>query len=479
MDKMKKTKKNQTERTTETETLKSVKSFAELGNLARQLKFSTPNLESLTGLNDAAEILKAKQEEAEKIRLNIATAAQYLHDYNKQLDACKSDEERRFFVEDENYLKSKSAAEEYLDQVLALKGAFKSVAVVSYLKTTLGIEGLSNDEVKTILKYLQEREVLVGGDKGNPIKIGYFYFRINPEIKLTNGEIREISDVVEQFSQTSETLERQRRDAESHQMLRESEISFENALNEKNGTCVVRIPPESFKKGGGRHYYSGGDVQFNFTRDWIIPLRAVGGCEKTIEDIAKTGTALPRRSLTLWLNKNGELNINHYRMVGLLQQNDHKLSSIDANIKAKNLRTLWYMVRRAIEQHEEEKAQTAAKEEMTKKTDISARQWFGLNESPDKKKALLQFDGSFRTQNMKFVSPFFLAARWSEHGEPFMEVMEFPSSLEGLLGQHKGKAILISSCPEELADLMSGIEGQEQMKERTEEPVAVAVAVNE
>ena len=443
----------------------TVHSFAEIGEAITQLKLSVPKLKSLKGLDGLSGSVKEKMEAAKKIRGDVADALKFLLGSSKQLTACADHDERRFVMEE---LKEPEAeARAYLTQVLELKGALKTVAAAAYLKTVFTLDYTSHEQVQAMLNDMVSRGLLTSAGTGSPIMVGYLHYRLG-DFGFDEADVAGISAVVEQFSRTAKTMENQRRQALTVELEKMAEVSLPEVLAGKNGRCLVDVPSEGHTdKQGKSHWYGGGRILFDFQKEFVVPVRASGSCERLIADIEKRGGKITRHSLT-WDTPPGWNSLVNWGVRNL------DLNRPSAEAYAKDFSTLWHMAQRGIRHHKEKLAQAEIKADMEKRAQITPLQFFGLNglkgKPVEKKAALLQFDGAFKARgSQRLFNPFFLAVRTTENGTGFFEVAEIPPHLQGILGNYVGKKFPIDDyrgCPD-LGDLMESIKGQCQMAATT------------
>jgi hypothetical protein len=197
-------------------------------------------------------------------------------------------------------------------------------------------------------------------------------------------------------------------------------------------------------------------------------LQASGAVEKLVADIAARKVQIPRHALT-WKTQPG-----FWELVDSITRNLN-LRQKEAENYAKDLLTLWHMLRRGIEHKKEAEARKKAKDEMEAKAEISSLEFFGLNGTSggkpvEGKKALLQFTGVTRLRNgQKLFNPFFLATRMTEESKEFFEVVEIPPHLQKAFGKYIGKKLPLNdrrACPE-LGNLVDKIRGQQEMAAAT------------
>ena len=441
----------------------TLKGFAGLGVAAAKLKLSVPTLASLKSLDGLGDTIQGKREAAGKIRGDVADAAKFILASNRQLAACTDHDERRFLEEELN--ETGKAANEYLVQVLELKGVLKTVAAMAYLKTVLTMEYASPLEVNTMLGELVKKGILIGGSgqQGSPITIGYLHYRISDKLGLDATDIDEISGVVEQLSRAVKTMERERRDTMTEEMKAQANISLEDALAGKVGKCLVYVPPEAYRDSKDvEKWRGGGNVMFDFGKNEVAAIQASGSVERLIADIAARKVVLYRSHLT-WKTTPP------FRVLVESIAKNLELSRFQAESYAGDIMTLWHMLRRGIAHDKEVKAQAKAKEEMLVKAEITAMEFFGLNGAGGKpvqnKTAFLQFDGVFHLRDTKLFNPFLLATRGMDADKEFLEVVEVPSHLREHLGNYVGKKFLTNDrrAFPELSDLISKIRAQQEM----------------
>jgi hypothetical protein len=429
-----------------------------LGSALSQLKIGVPTLESLSSMDNLKGSVAEKMAAVATIRGGIADALSFKLMANRQYLACTDSTERRFVAEE--LAPSQDKAAEYLTRVLAMDGAIGTVAAITYLKTVLTMEYENSKEVNLMLKDLVDRKLLTSKGNGERVSIGYSWYHIG-DFGLEPEDIREIAQVIEQFSKVVKTMERERREATNQEMAAQANITLEEALGGKTGKCLVHIPAEPFEVNGVTKWRGGGDVTFDFGEKIIKPVRASGSIERLIIDIVNYGAVLTRHSLT-WKTAPP--------FVGLVNDvmgNHPELTREDAQDYAKDLMTLWHMMKRAIKHLTDTKAQEASLQEMLTKATISATQFFGLNGNEGipsyDQPALLQFDGIMKLADRNLSNPFFLATRGTENGKEYFEVVETPPHLRELFGETTGMKFPINRRDTLLGDLVNKIKGQTEM----------------
>lgn len=439
--------------------------FANLGQKLAELKLSVPTFDAaiLAKLEGTAGSVEGKMQAVGKVQEGVANALKLLHSARKQYVAYATDRLRLRFAKEE-LAAAEEKANNYLTQVLQLKGALRSVAATSYITTSLTMEYASAEEVRAMLNELVDRGLLVSGGAGPVIIIGYGHYHIG-EFGFEKEDITKISKVANELSRIVKTMERERRDAMNKEMVTESTITLNQALAGQNGTCLVHVPAESYTdREGATKWRGGGDIFFEFGKTHIIPIRASGSVESLVHDIAQRDARLPRHSLT-WKSAPG-----HFAIVGSILRNDREITEPQADRLAKDVLTLWHMLRRGIKHAEEIKRIEADRVTMEKKSTITAEQFFGLNGTEGQSvngTVMLQFDGVIKSRDgQKIFNPFLLVTRGTEEGGgAFIEVVEVPPHLQLAFGSFAGKRFPADNhqiCPE-VSDLLGKIRGQREM----------------
>jgi len=439
----------------------TLKSFADLGAAVEQLKLSVPEWDTLS-LDGLGDTVAGKLEAAKTIRGGVADALKFVTSAKRQLNACTTHDERRFVTEE--LAEHQTKAQAYFGQVLSLKGAMGAVAAVAYLTTSLTADYKSAEDVNAMLADLVEKGLLTTAGSGSPITIGYQHYQLG-NFGMDSTDIAEISKIVDGFSRVVKNLEHQRREALNKQMSAQADVSLEDALAGKLGTCLVHMPPEERTDGSGKkRWYGGGEILWDFQRDYVVPIKASGSCERLIADIVARGAKLTRFSLT-WEAMPG-----WNSMVNSIGKSLN-LNRREAEFCARDVSTLWHMMRRGINDHEEMKAQKKTRAEMAARAKITSLQFFGLNGTAGGKPvegelALLQFDGIVRRRNGEKISnPFFLATRSTEGNRELFQVVEVPQHLQEVFGGSVGKKFPFNDCREcpDLGDVLDKIRNQQEM----------------
>lgn len=441
------------------------------------LKLSVPTFQALMDLDKLATTVAGKVEAAKKIQGSVADALKFLLDFHRAVATCKDRTERRFVLEEGQG--KEAQANEHLSQVLGLKGGLRTVAALAFLKTVLTMDYKHADEVHYMLKGLVAMGILVqSADKGTPITIGYLHYKISPDFGLDAEDIAEVGAVVGKLSNHIKTLERQRREAMTKQMEAEADITLDEALEGKNGKCLVHVPSETFfrkvvdeatkQETQVKDRRGGGNVYFDFQPDSVVALKASGSVERLIADIARQKVSVPRHMLGL---KKEEMTRGSLaRSVG----REFNLDREKAWDYAGNLMTLWHMLRRGIEDHQSKKQILHLKKAMEVEADITMLQFFGLNGSeghPKDGTALIEYGGKIKLRSgRKLFNPFLLVTRVTEDDKAFFEVAGVPPHLQDVFGQFEGKRFPMDGnyqeCPE-LGDLLDEVQGQQEMAAAT------------
>ena len=433
-----------------------------LGGVLSKLKIGVPELEILNDMKTLKGTVAEKLAAVETIRGGIADALSFKLKAYRQYNACTDRVERKFVAEELE--QSQLAADSYLKKVLEMEGSLGSVAAVTYIKSVLTMEYETSKEVDMMLKDLVAKKLLVSKDKGcgERVSIGYNWYEIG-DYGLDAEDIDEIVSVIEQFSKVVKTMERQRREAMNIEMAAKANISLADALLGCSGTCLVHIPAEAFELGGVTKWRGGGDVSLQFKDKYIKPVCASGSIERLIADIGSRGAELTRHSLT-WNTAPP-----FQGLVKDIQRNHPDFSRDVAEDYARDFMTMWHMLRRGIKHAENIVAQEASLQEMSKKAEISAIQFFGLNGNAisQEQAALLQFDGILKMKDVNLINPFFLATRKLDDGKDFIEVLEVPEHLNEYLGNITGKKFPINHRDTLLGELIQKIKGQTEMAAAT------------
>jgi hypothetical protein len=440
--------------------------FANLGDALTELSLGVPDLDSLADVDSVGQGLEAKKAAAVKVREGIANALKFLLGLFRRLAGCEDRIEKRFIQEE--LQESEDNARGYLGKVLNLKGALRTIAAGTYLKTVLTMDYSSPDEVAMMLRNLVDNGLIVSKGEGPCVTIGYQVYRLG-DFGFDAEDVREITGVIEQFSRVVKTKERERRAQLQKEIAGQSQISLQEALDGKTGKCLVTVPAESFIDRSTKKpvWRGGGEVLFDFADKLIKPIRASGSVERLVGDLADRGGRITRHSLT-WEKASG--------LNGLAQGIQRKLdvSWSDAQDLARDFLTIWHLLNRGIRHAEEVVKQADELAQLTAKAEITAVQFFGLNGTKDGKPiegkpALLQLQGVVRLEDRNLYNPFFLARRMTEEGKELVEALEIPAYLEGYL--ETGKKFPIDRWNTPVGDLIQKIKGQ------TEMTVATAAAI--
>lgn len=432
--------------------------FAEIGKAIGKLKLSVPTFVPPGDLSNLATSVAGKIEAARRVQDGVAQGLKFVLEAHRQLVRCTGHLERRFAKEELDETLGK--VNEYLTQVLGLKGSLRTVAAAAYLKTVLGLDFATAEEVRIMLNDLVSRGLLVTSGVGSPITIGYLHYKIGPDFGLDQEDIAEVGRIVNQLSLTVKKLEHDRRQAMDKEMVAQANVTLDEVLANKDGTCLIKVPAEAFEKDGQTQWRGGGNITFQFGKE-ITAIRASGSVERLIADIGRRGASLPRHALT-WDKAPG------FYAAKQAALKNHGLSDSEGEQRAKDMITMWHMLRRGIARHNEIKARQAQKQEMAARATITAEEFFGLNGSTGQPKdgvALLAFDGAVKTREGRLISPFMLVSR---EGESF-ELVELPPHLDDAFGKFMGKKFPVGDLRQarEFGDLISKIRGEMEMAAAT------------
>lgn len=443
----------------ETKTLRS------LSELTADLKLYVPKLRGIPQLDasNMEEMVAQKREVCHQIQEDVANGLKYLSDVQRLLES-QTDRMGKRIVESETK-EGVSEVEEYLDGVLLVEDPiYLQCAVLAYIKSALSQEFADCMQAHAALHGLEARGILVKEDNG-PVKVGYQRFALSDKFGFDPEDIVEINKVAGKFSRRIMVLERQDRQEKRKKATEEADIELSEALEGGNGLCLIGIPPESYETNDGQEAWrGGGNMLVRFTDKAVIPVQGIGSIQRVVEMMVNLGTTISRDSL-------GQDTPPDFQSTRRRIMSTMDMKYDDAVAMTKKVQAFWHLIQRGVRACQSQEAMAKIREELQKKADISADDFFGLNgsEKPRHGVACLCFEGVFqqRVRQERLYNLFFLAERGTNGDKEVVVITEVPEHLRETLGEFIGKEFPtegnFSHCPGQLRRMLRGIRSQLDM----------------
>jgi len=463
-----------------------VEGLDQLNKLAGRIKLRAPRLRALPDVSGKGQTVKEKIQTVKQIREDVGNAMAWLHSVAEEVASYDPETEdgrlgRR--IAEEEYKGDVTETNTYLDDILASEDLlWKSAAAAAYIKSRLSGDFRTYQEAFDALRDLETRKLLAEAVNG-AIRVGYKHYQVNPEFAIAPDDIAQFSGVIATFSKTLMGLVRQQRQEITKELQEQSEMSLEEAMAaaNKDGKCLLAIPPESYIGQGGKEMWGGGgNLLVHFSAQKVVPLRATGSIERSVDDMLKLRVFLPRYTVS-WgtapasgcdaLAKAVSWAMANIEIYDKGLKRKRTLNSDEAKEYVRLERLLWRWLNRTHKDLKAKKAMEAQRTEFSGKATIKPPEAFGLNGDAGNPKygiALLEFNGTFRQSDGKSIpSPFLLVSLSEEEGQTMIEIVGLPRHLQSFLGEFAGKKYPVrdsfNSCPPQLRRMLRAIRGQVEM----------------
>lgn len=240
---------------------------------------------------------------------------------------------------------------------------YKAAACRAYLLHGLGLVYYTVEEALKIIKDLEQKELIIR-DNISSIKIGYYRYRINEELKLNQKTIDEVVETINNFMLEFEQCERDRRDAKLAEMDGAITISLEEFKIGKVGKCLLEVPAEPIldrngntclDKSGKELWRAGGMILIEnkevgkYRRIHIFPLSASGAIEKDFTSFLKFNLELEHHTLTWETPPGSGKSFDQYQKWAIQHR---RLSNEDAETYVRKMQALWFAIQRALNKAE-------------------------------------------------------------------------------------------------------------------------------
>lgn len=436
-----------------------VRDLADLGKLAGEIKVQVIQLGSLPDLSNLGATIEEKIAAVEGIRAGVKSAIGFLRNVDKQMMTYADNRLARQIVEEET-ADGVLRAKKYLDQALSLpEKVYKRAAALAYTQAVLSGDFTTHEEAFRALRNLENRDLLVKADKGRII-ISYIHYQPAEVFGTDPEDLREISEVVAQFSRDLKVLVAEQRSKEKQQALAAANITLADAANGKNGMCLMKVPAEKYTDGTGKEAWrAGGELLVRVTDDEMIPINGIGDIERLINNAVEMGVAIKMYQLGWdvppgWSKESfGRVQSGVMRSMGFTPE--------EATEYIKKTQAVWWLIHRAIVAYRAAEGVEQARKDLQAKATITVAQFFGIDEAnPQKGTAFLGFDGCFKSGGKEVHHLFFTAE--STEGDK-IKVIEVPEHVTELLGDYVGKEFPIDNCPGQLGSVITAIKGQTEL----------------
>jgi len=444
-------------------------SLEELGGAVKDLKLNIPKLRALPSLAGIGETIEQKLEAVAQVGEDVANAVRFLSEVNKNLAQYNGNRTALKIVRSQSE-KGVEDMNNYLNAVFSLDDViYQQAAAIAYVKAILSQDFKTAKKAFEALRELEDRSILLPAKQGQGrVIIGYQYYEVSEKFSMEPDDLAELSATIANFSRLLKTLIFQQRQEDLEKARREAEITLEEAMDGKNGKCLLEVPAENFvDKSGVEHWRGGGNLMVELVDKEVIPLYAIGSIEGLIRKVSGNGVWLPRFTLEQPVAPGTG---NSFKKVCDAIMRQHRLNREDAQDYLNQERTLWFLINRATRALRMKKAVETTREEFFNKATISPEEFFGLNGSTDHPQngiACLEFKGTFKTKTNDIEGLFILASRAGYD----ITLIEVPKHLEKTFGEFIGKKFPATDdfdkCPQDLRRVLRGIRGQVRMTVET------------
>lgn len=419
----------------------SVNSFAELKSVFEDLYLEIPKIDENL-LQDPSKLDEVKQKRVEicrQIQSQVASVLKWRDEVALWLLNCNDRLERK---NADSIIKDRQAkVEQFINERLADEDLiFRSVAAQTIFMHFFRKEVSSIEDRDEAAKGLEGYGLLVPNPNG-AIRIGYPRFEISKDFGLDEEDRQEIGRCYEQFNRSLEQIERQRRQTNTEEMKAEANITLEQFREGLPGKLMLEVPPEQQSE---NHWLGGGNLLLeNFLEDgeskvYVLPLMASGKIEGSINSMVSEGVKLLHETIFTTQPPGGPKLIRKIEV-------DHNLPNDEAYRHVGKMRSLWYMIQRALQQAKVKQGNReralAKVDEMANAANITPEEFFGLATGNLKEgKAYLEFKGGFKSEGDTVYHLSFLIERSEADNRRTLTVLdstEYHSSgiLKPFMGQ--------------------------------------------
>lgn len=447
---------------------KSVKSFAELGDVFKDLRLEIPKIdaEALKDPSRRNEVVKKKLESCREIKKNVAAVLKWFDDVEvwlvEQREDVKDPLERR--IAEDEIKADKANAEQYISDCLEAKETiFRVVAAQTIFKHFFEKQVESVQERDEIANQLQKHVLLVE-DKNGTIRIGYKVFSISDKLGFNDEDRQEVERCYRDFNESLERVEKERRRTNVEEMKKEITISLEEFIEGKTGNVFLEVPPQQISetewRGGGNLLL---EVLVVKGDTYVVALRASGRIERNIKEAQELGIKLLHKSVVSDEFQTGPA-------LKKKIQEEFDLDDASAYKYVGKMKGLWHIINRGIE-HAKERQLRKDKvlqklDEMKSRITISPEDFFGL-QSPKPKEgiAFLEFNGAFSLNGSNYHHLSFLVERSEKEGKTVLTVLDATEFYtEGLLKDFVSQSYEdgedFQRCPSVLGRILRAVRGQ-------------------